>query len=149
MPARKPDAEDALEQAAIQLFGDIGWRTVNAYHETYGLQGTLGREHRGEVVLLRELRQALRRLNPGVAGAALEGAIETLTGDRSMLGMVQANREIYALLTQGVKVAYTGDGGEQQVETIHMVDWTTPANNDFLLVSVFSGIIAGIIASQY
>ncbi len=135
MPKSKPDAEDALEQAAIQLFADIGWRTINAYHETYGPQGTLGRDHRGEVVLLRELRAALRRLNPGVAGAALDGAIETLTSDRSVLGMTQANREIYQLLLQGVKVVYTGDDGEQQVETVRLIDWSTPANNDFLLVS--------------
>src|SRR5262245_11274256 len=121
MPRTKPDAEDALEQAAIQLFADIGWRTVNAYYETYDPQGTLGREHRGEVVLLRELRAALRRLNPSTAGPALDGAIEILTNDRSVLGMTQANREIYALLTQGVKVAYTGDEGEQQVETIRLV----------------------------
>jgi type I restriction enzyme R subunit len=135
MPRSKPDAEDALEQAAIQLLADIGWRAVNAYNETYGQQGTLGREHRGEVVLLRELRAALRRLNPGAAGSALDAAVEALTRDRGVLGMTQANREIYQLLVQGVKVAYVGDDGEQQVETIRLIDWTTPANNDFLLVS--------------
>jgi type I restriction enzyme R subunit len=135
MPRTKPDAEDALEHAAILLFTDIGWRAVNAYNETYGPQGTLGREHRGEVVLVRELRTALGRLNPGAAVVALDGAIEALSRDRSVLSMAQANREIHVLLTQGVKVAYRGDDGEQQVETIRLIDWATPANNDYLLVS--------------
>ena len=48
MPHIKPDAEGALEHPAILLFTDVGWRAVNAYNETYGPQGTLGREHRGE-----------------------------------------------------------------------------------------------------
>lgn len=37
-------SEDALvEQPAITLFADLGWQTVNAYHETLGSGGTLGR----------------------------------------------------------------------------------------------------------
>ena len=42
--------EDALiEQPAIRLLkGVLGWQTVNAYEETFGAAGTLGRENRGE-----------------------------------------------------------------------------------------------------
>lgn len=135
MPKAKPDAEDTLEQATIVLFASLAWRTVNAFEETLGAAGTLGREHRGEVVLLRELRAALGRLNPGVPRPAIEAAIEELGRDRGVLGLVQANREVYQLLKDGVKVQVEGDDGEQKVETIRIIDWATPANNDFLLVS--------------
>ena len=35
MTYTNPDAEGALEQAALGLFADLGWRTVDAYHEVY------------------------------------------------------------------------------------------------------------------
>ena len=36
--------EDQLvEQPAIKLFEELGWEHVNAYHETLGPHGTLGR----------------------------------------------------------------------------------------------------------
>jgi type I restriction enzyme R subunit len=37
---------------------------VSALEETFGAGGTLGRETRGEVVLVERLRAALFRLNP-------------------------------------------------------------------------------------
>lgn len=135
MPYPKPDAEDALERAAVDLFADLGWRTVFAYDETYGSQGTLGRTHRGQVVLVRELRPAVQRLNPNLPAAALDAAVEELARDRSALGFVQADHAIYDLLKNGVKVVYTNDDGDQADATVQVIDWRTPANNDFLLVS--------------
>ena len=135
MPRSKPDSENVLEQAAIALFADLGWRSVDAMNETYGSNSMLGRDSRDEVVLLRELRVALQQLNPGVPAAALDGAIEALTQDRSVLGMVQANREIYELLKNGVQVAFQGDDGEQASETVRVIDWAEPRNNRYLLVS--------------
>ena len=58
--------EDQLvEQPAIGLFGAIGWQTVSAMEETLGLGGMLGRETKGEVVLVERLSAALATLNPG------------------------------------------------------------------------------------
>ena len=53
-----PDSEAALENAAIALFAELGYTTANCYHETYGENGTLGRETSNEVVLVRKLRPA-------------------------------------------------------------------------------------------
>jgi type I restriction enzyme R subunit len=52
--------------------------------------------------------------------------------------MPAANREIYQLLRNGVKV-YIPDpeGGGEKVETVRLIDWDNHANNDFLLVSQF------------
>lgn len=135
MPRSKPDSENILEQAAIALFADIGWRTVDAMYESYGPQGTLGRASRDEVVLVRELRAALEQLNPGLPSLALDAAIEALISDRSVLGIVQANRDVYGLLKNGVNITYQGTDGEQAGETVRVVDWAAPANNRYLLVS--------------
>jgi type I restriction enzyme R subunit len=46
-------SEDSLvEQPAIQLFSEMGWQTVSALEEVFGIGGTLGRETKGEAVLV-------------------------------------------------------------------------------------------------
>jgi type I restriction enzyme R subunit len=139
------DSEAALERESIALLRQLGWQTINAYDETFALRhasrqdagpsGTLGREHRGEVVLLPRLRAALTQLNPGLPAEALALAVEELTRDRSAMSLVQANRQIYAALKEGLKVAYRDEDNEEQVATVRLIDWHRPNNNDFLLVS--------------
>jgi len=131
-------SEDSLvEQPAIALFAKLGYETVNAFSERLGSSGTLGRETQHEVVLVPRLRGALRRLNPGLAREAIELAIEEVTRDRSLLGPAHANHEMYQRLKHGVKVAFRGEEGEEVVETVRVIDWQSPVNNDFLLVSQF------------
>ena len=59
--------EDSLvEQPAIQLFAELGWKTLSASDEVMGAAGTLGREMKSEVVLAVRLRNVLARLNPSL-----------------------------------------------------------------------------------
>jgi len=74
-------------------------------------------------------------------GEAINLAIEELTRDRSAMGLVQANREVYKLLKDGVKVAFQNDEGEETDETVRIIDWNDPANNDFFLASQFLGVV--------
>jgi type I restriction enzyme R subunit len=124
-----------VEQPAIAVFAELGWQTVNAFHELFGSQGTLGRETSAEVVLVPKLRAALKRLNPGLPPEALRLAVEELTRDRSALSPAHANREVYHLLKDGVKVTYRHADDEETVETVQVVDWRDPTRNDYLLVS--------------
>ena len=131
-------SEDTLvEQPAIALFAQLGYQTINAFHETFGEHGTLGRATTGEVVLVPRLRAALQRLNPGLPQETIQLAIEDLIRDRSALSPAHANREIYQRLKHGIDVHMRGAGDEEIVETVHIIDWNRPANNDFLLVSQF------------
>jgi type I restriction enzyme R subunit len=131
--------EDALvEQPAIALLGELGWETVNAYHEFDHGASTLGRETRAEVILTARLRPALQRLNPDAPPETIGQAIEELTRDRSRMSSVAANREIYHLLKNGVRVPVPDPEGDgETVEVVRMVDWDNPAHNDFLLCSQF------------
>ena len=98
-----PYTEDQLvEQPALALLSDLGWTTVNARDEELGSAGTLGRETTSEVVLVPRLRAALERLNPDVPPEGIVGAVDQLATDRSAMGLVAANREIYLLLKEGV-----------------------------------------------
>lgn len=132
--------EDRLvEQPAIGLFGALGWQTVSALEETFGASGTLGRETRGEVVLVPSLRAVLCRFNPAQPPEAISNAIDELTRDRSAMSLEAANREVYQLLKDGIAVSVPDlDHGGQKTERLRVVDWEHPENNDFLLVSQFS-----------
>ena len=131
-------SEDQLvEQPALKLLADLGWQTVNAFHEIMGVKGTLGRESRAEVVLRPRLKAVLERLNPNASPEMIQGALEQLTQDRGQMGLVAANRELYALLKEGVSVRVSSpdDEGGESLETLRVVDWDTPQNNDLLVVS--------------
>ena len=132
--------EDQLvEQPAIGLFAELGWQTVSAMEETFGSEGTLGRETKGEVVLVSRLRAALERLNPALPPEAITAAVDELTRDRSAMSLEAANREVYQLLKEGIKVSVPDrERGGQKTERLRIMDWEQPVNNNFLLVSQFS-----------
>jgi type I restriction enzyme R subunit len=138
-----PDSEQALENATVELFASLGYATLNAEYETFGPDGTLGRESRDEVVLQSRLRPALEALNPGLPLEALELAIQEILLDRSLMTPENANREVYKLLRNGVRVKYRDEYGEDVDTTVSVIDWNNPYNNDFLLVQqlwVYGGL---------
>ncbi len=126
-----------IEEPAIALFAELEWETVNCLHETFGPGGTLGRETAGEVVLLPRLRAALEKLNPDLPESALAAAVEEIIRDRSAMDLPQANRELYRLLKDGVRVTFRGEDGEETVARARVIDWENPVANDFLLASQF------------
>ena len=132
-------SEDTLvEQPAIALFAGLGYETANCWHEIVGKSGaTLGRETTEDVVLVPKLRSALQRLNPKLDGEPISLAIDEILQDRSAMSFVQANREVYKLLKEGVKVSFENDEGEEVDETVRVIDWKQPENNDFFLASQF------------
>lgn len=132
-------SEDSLiEQPAIELFSQLGWETANCFYEVCGPNGTLGRETTAGVVLISRLRPVLERLNPDLPAEAFEQAIEELTRDRSRLSAVAANREVYNIIKDGVKVNIADtDGDGETVEIVRVIDWNEPANNDYFLASQF------------
>jgi len=131
--------EDALvEQPAISLLAELGWETINAYHEFDHGANILGRETKADVILTVRLRQALERLNPVTSPETIAQAIEELSRDRSRMSSVAANREIYHLLKNGVRVHVPDPEGDgETVAVVRIMDWDNTANNDFLLCSQF------------
>jgi type I restriction enzyme, R subunit len=128
--------ERIVEEPAIALFAEMGWRTASAMEEKFGAGGTLGRETSGEVVLVPRLRAALEKLNPKLPAEAIAAAVEELTRDRTAMTLAGANREAWTLIRDGVKVQVPDrERGGVKDERVRVVDWENPAANDFLLVS--------------
>lgn len=135
-----PYSEDQLiEQPAIALLDEMGWETEDCFHEFDRVGGSpLGRENKSEVVLVSRLRPALESLNPDLSGDAIELAIEEITKSRSMMSPVEANRQVYRLIKDGVKVTVNEPDGEGETsETVRVIDWASPEKNDFFLASQF------------
>ena len=127
-----------VEQPAIALFAHLDYETVNCFHEQVGGSApTHGRETTADVILTPRLRAALERLNPGVECAVIDGAIEELSRDRGAMTLAQANRDVYRLLKEGVKVRYQDYDGSEAIETVRVIDWEHPENNEFFLASQF------------
>lgn len=142
--------EDSLvEQPAIQLFAELGWETLSASDEVIGITPSppaplpqagegcyLGRETKSEVVLAVRLRNVLARLNPSLPPEAISAAVDELSRDRSAMTPTAANRELWQLMRDGVKVSVPDLAkGGLKTERVRVVDWDDPTANDFLLVS--------------
>ncbi|WP_027186141.1 type I restriction endonuclease subunit R [Desulfovibrio inopinatus] len=129
--------EDTLVQqtTAEYLETHLGWDSVYAYNtETYGPDGTLGRDSDKEVVLTRYLREALIKLNPGLPGSAYDDAIRQITATVASQTMLATNREKYELITNGVQVTFQNADEERIRERLKILDFSDPTNNHFLCV---------------
>ena len=131
------NSEDRLVQAtfAQHLEKELGWESVYAWNqETFGPDETLGRADTREVVLTRDLRQALERLNPDLPPAAIDDAVRVLTRQDFSRSMVQHNQEFTRLLRNGVPVRYHDEGGRLREPRAKVIDFREPKDNRFLAV---------------
>jgi len=134
-PAGRYSEDQLVEQPAIKLFEDLGWETLNAYDETFGADGTLARDNKSEVFLVRRLRNAIERLNPGMPSEAVEQAVIEVTKPRTVMHYARANQQIHRLIRDRVEVSVRQLDGTSSSEKLTIIDWEHPENNDFLLVS--------------
>jgi type I restriction enzyme R subunit len=134
-PARDYTEDALIEQPAIELMQELGWTPANLFKETLGPNGTEGRKNNHEVIFTRRLLGKLKELNPNLPEDAYEQAVEQLTRDRSLMIPVNANQEFYRLIKDGVKVSVKRRDGSTSFESLKVIDWSNPSNNDFTLAS--------------
>ena len=137
---QNPYSENQLvEQPALALLKEIGWHTQDCSNEfEYDIEIRTGRETKSDVVLTDRLRKALERLNPNAPSDAINAAVEKLTQSRAVMNPIEANREIYNLLKDGVKVTVTDPNTQEEtVLMLQVIDWENPENNDFFAATQF------------
>ena len=131
------NSEDRLVQAtfAEHLETVLGWDSVYAWNqETFGSDGTLGRNSERDVVLVRDLRSALVQLNPKLPAPAIEEAITKLTHHDFSRSLLQHNQAFHGLIRDGVPVSYRNAQGQLSHAQAMVIDFRNPANNRFLVV---------------
>jgi type I restriction enzyme R subunit len=136
------NTEDSLVQATFAgyLEEQLGWDSIYAWNqETFGLAGTLGRTDTREVVLTRDLRNALFRINRHLPPEAIKDAVAQLTQHDFSPSLLQHNRDFYRLIRDGVPVSYRDPHGQLHTERARVIDFQNLTvngvpNNRFLAV---------------
>lgn len=124
--------ESALEQFAITWFQDTGWES--RYGPDIAPDGeTPERADYRQVVLAGRLREALRRLNPGLPETALDEALHHIVKLREP-SLVQSNRRFHEALVDGVPVEVEQDGAKRG-DRVRLIDFERPQANQFLVVN--------------
>ena len=127
------NSEDRLVQQtfAEHLEKVLGWESVYAYNiETFRPHGTLGRASEREVVLVRDLRAALARLNPEIPEAARDQAIEKISRIDFARSLLQHNREFYGFIRDGVPVEWRDAAGEIRHAHARVIDFRNGTGAD-------------------
>jgi len=128
--------ESIVEQAALAWLESIGYAVLSGLEIAPG-EMQAERDHYGQVVLERRLRQALQRLNPQIPSDALEEAFRKLIRPDSP-SLVANNHVIHKYLVEGVPVEYQRKDGSIGGDLVRVFDYDEPENNEFLAVNQFT-----------
>ncbi|MCS4300610.1 type I restriction endonuclease subunit R [Chryseobacterium sp. BIGb0232] len=129
-------SEDALiENATEEVLRELGWEVTTAWkNESFGTEGLLGRENKGEVVLERYVLDSLQQLNPDLPELAYTRALEKIVQKEADKTIAQQNKAKYQLLKNGVEISFTNEQGKTQKKTLRIFDYNDYLNNHFLAV---------------
>ncbi|MBH0115011.1 type I restriction endonuclease subunit R [Novosphingobium sp. YJ-S2-02] len=127
--------EDIVELAAIETLEELGWSYLHG--SVIAPDGSAPeRRSFGDVILTGRLEAAIARINPDAPEAAREEALRrVLTGE--LPSLVEENRRIHKLLTEGVDVEYRADSGKTAATKIWLIDLERADANDWLAVNQF------------
>lgn len=127
------NSEDRLVQktSADHLRDELGWQSVYAWNEeTFGSSGTLGRTDTREVILTRDLRAALTRINDDLPPAAIESAVQQMARHDFSRSLLQHNQDFYRLIRDGVLVEYQDAQGKSRETRARVVDFENGTSAD-------------------
>jgi len=133
-------SEADIEQSLLELLSSLGWATSS--DDIIGPDGKAPeRESHDVVVLQQRLADAVARLNPQLPAEARDEAMRRLT-QSELPNLLEENRRIHALLVEGVDVEYMlhqggAADGALTAGKVRVLDFDTPANNDWLAVQQF------------
>jgi type I restriction enzyme R subunit len=128
--------EDIVEDAAIAMFRDLGYAYASA--DSIAPDGTAPeRDAYADVILAERLAGAVERLNPTIPADARAAAIKQLFITETP-SLIEENRRIHRLLTEGVDVEFHAEDGRIKGDKVWLIDFDHPDNNDWLVTNQFT-----------
>ncbi len=131
-------SEDHVEQAGIETLKSLGW----VYLDSGAISPDGAAPQRtsfGDVILTKRFDRAVRALNPNVPDDAIEAVLaRVLTTDKPNL--IEENRRIHRLITDGVGVEYRADDGAIKSDRVWLIDFDNVGANDWLVTNQFTVI---------
>jgi type I restriction enzyme, R subunit len=123
-------SESMIERAAGELFAACGYAVLRGAE----LEDAGERSGQETALLMPRLAAAVEKLNPALPADVVEQVVRTVLRPPCPT-LIQNNRWLHGLLTDGVEVEYRGaETGENRGGRARLVDFDSPANNDFLVV---------------
>mgnify|MGYP003630398638 CR=1 FL=1 len=134
-------SEDIVEHAGIEILKTLGWSFLPG--PQIAPDGAFpARQAFGDVVLLSRLEAAVEKLNPTLPDSVRSEAVrKLLTSETGSL--VEENRRIHRLLTEGVPVEYRSDKGAIVGDRVWLLDLDDVEANTWLVVNQFTVVEAG------
>ncbi len=129
-------AESVVEQAALAWLESLDWRVARGPRIAPGAPGAERGDY-GEVVLEQRLRDSLARLNSDIPTTALDDAFRRLIRPGGPT-LEARNRAFHRLAIDGVTVEYRAGDGTTRGTQVQVLDFNSPANNDWLAVDQFT-----------
>lgn len=129
--------EDTLTEQPV-----IEWLKEMGYDYEFGPDLAPGqilgeRDDFREVILAGRLKRAIRRLNPDLPEVAIDDVVRDIKRIEHP-NLEIANKEIYKLLTEGVRANFRDAEGEDIWKFAKIIDFENPQNNEFLVVNQFA-----------
>ena len=131
--------DNLIEQPCMDIFQELGWETEDVYEgETFGENGTLGRDSESDVILRTRFNEAIKRLNPDLPHKAYDLAYEVINSNEVAKGLTDINFEKYNFLKDGIPVNYKNEKGKiVRNKKIKVFDFDNPVSNNFMRFSSF------------
>jgi len=137
------DEYDKVERPAIEQLQSLGWNFIEG--AKLSPDNSDERTSFRDVVLEKRLPESIKRLNPWISDQNLHKVVSELTKTLHP-NLMEANQSIWNTINECVSVMQDlGKGNKGQ--TVHIIDFDTPENNEFLCTNQFkvSGINQNII----
>ncbi len=132
-------SEAAVELALLEQLRGLGYQLEQ--EENIGPDGHRPeRDSHDVVVLKKRMEEAVALLNPGMPLDARQDAIRRVM-QSELPSMLEENRRIHKLMTEGVDVEYYADDGTLTAGKVSLIDFQRPEQNDWLVVSQFVVIV--------
>lgn len=122
--------EQLVEKPALTRLQQLGYTHVS------GAALDEERETRMEVVLRKRLARAIKRLNPWIDDNNVHRVVRTVTHIEAA-SLMEANQAFTDMLMEKLSV-YQDLGQGRKSQTVHLIDFDTIDNNEFLVVDQFS-----------
>ena len=124
--------ESDVEKFVIELLQEQGYRYLSAEEQAQE-RGTFS-----DVVLRDRLKDAIDNINPDIPADVREQALREVL-NLSSQSLIENNEAFHKMLTDSVRVEYQKDG-DTVGETVWLVDFENPQNNNFVVCNQFTVI---------
>ncbi|UMB59993.1 type I restriction endonuclease [Lutibacter sp. A80] len=115
------------ELPAIELFKEMGYQYFDASQQDERSDIT-------EVLLKDRLLAAIKRINPWINNNNLNKAYTELTSINGA-SLMEINQKVWELIRGATYSVKQVINGVEEFKAVHYIDYTTPNNNDFLVVN--------------